>query len=123
MPFDKEIANDIISKVLTSIETIEQRAEPYHCADDFLTSPTGTTILDSICMLFIAIGESLKGLDKVTNGIIFEDHPEIPWKRVKGLRDIIAHHYFEIDAEQIYWIIDKELQPLKSALEDMKAKL
>ena len=123
MPFDKEIANDIITKVLESIEKIEQRAEPYHCADDFLVSPTGTTILDSICMLFIAIGESLKGLDKVTHGVLFEQHPEIPWKRVKGLRDIIAHHYFEIDAEQIYWIIDKELSPLKSALEDMKAKI
>ncbi|MBQ2224519.1 MAG: DUF86 domain-containing protein [Prevotella sp.] len=123
MPYDKEIAIDILTKVLHSIETIEERATPYHCADDFLVSPTGVTILDSICMLFIAIGESIKGLDKITAGEIFLSHPEIPWKRVKGLRDIIAHHYFEIDAEQIWWIIDKELQPLKSAIKDMREEL
>ena len=57
-------------------------------------SSTGVAILDSICMQFIAIGESLKGLDKVTRGELLTTHPEIDWKNVKGLRDIIAHHYF-----------------------------
>ena len=82
-------------------------------------SSTGVTVLDSICMQFIAIGESLKGLDKVTNGELLPTHPEIDWKNVKGLRDIIAHHYFEVDAEQIWWIIENELQPLKKAIHDM----
>ena len=70
-------------------------------------------------MQFIAIGESLKGLDKVTKGELLTTHPEIDWKNVKGLRDIIAHHYFEVDAEQIWWIIENELQPLKKAINDM----
>ena len=70
-------------------------------------------------MQFIAIGESLKGLDKVTNGKLLPTHPEIDWKNVKGLRDIIAHHYFEVDADQIWWIIEHELQPLKVAINDM----
>ncbi len=35
---------------------------------------------------------------------------------MKGLRDIIAHHYFEVDADQIWWIIENELQPLKKAI-------
>ena len=73
----------------------------------------GVVMLDSICMQFIAIGESLKGLDKVTKGMLLPTHPEIDWKNVKGLRDIIAHHYFEVDADQIWWIIEKELMPLK----------
>lgn len=64
----------------------------------------------------IAIGESLKGLDKVTKGKLLSTHPEIDWKNVKGLRDIIAHHYFEVDADQIWWIIENELQPLKMSI-------
>ena len=82
-------------------------------------SSTGVAILDSICMQFIAIGESLKGLDKVTKGKLLSTYPEIDWKNVKGLRDIIAHHYFEVDADQIWWIIENELQPLKMAICEM----
>ena len=99
MQFDKYVALDILNRVHISIEHIEERSQPYHCGDDFLMSSTGVAILDSICMQFIAIGESLKGLDKVTKGELLTTHPEIDWKNVKGLRDIIAHHYFEVDAD------------------------
>ena len=61
----------------------------------------------------------LKGLDKVTKGKLLSTYPEIDWKNVKGLRDIIAHHYFEVDADQIWWIIENELQPLKMAICEM----
>lgn len=108
MQYDKDIVLDILHRVYTSIEHIEERSQPYSCGDDFLMSSTGVAILDSICMQFIAIGESLKGLDKVTKGKLLSTHLEIDWKNVKGLRDIIAHHYFEVDADQIWWIIENE---------------
>ena len=119
MQNDKEIALDILHRVHTSIERIEERSQPYSCGDDFLLSSIGVAILDSICMQFIAIGESQKGLDKVTKGKLLSTHPEIDWKNVKGLRDIIAHHYFEVDADQIWWIIENELQPLKMSICEM----
>ena len=50
MQYDKEVAVDILNRVLTSIEHIEERSRPYHCGDDFLMSSTGVAILDSICM-------------------------------------------------------------------------
>jgi len=39
---------------------------------------------DSICMLLTTIGKRLKKLDKVTNGELFPEYPEIEWKKVKG---------------------------------------
>lgn len=123
MQYDKEIASDILNRVLVSIGHIEERSQQYRCGDDFLESPTGVAMLDSICMQFIAIGESLKGLDKLTKGKLLSTHPEIDWKNVKGLRDIIAHHYFEIDADQIWWIIENELQPLKNAVSEMRKEI
>ena len=107
MQYDRELILNILDRVYNSIEQIEKRSENYHCGDDFLMTPTGVTVLDSICMQFIAIGESLKGLDKITRGTLLVTHPEVDWKHVKGLRDIIAHHYFDIDADQIWWIIEK----------------
>ena len=120
MQYDRELVLNILERIQSSIEQIVERSKNYHCGDDFLLTPTGVTILDSICMQFIAIGESLKGLDKITNGTLLVTHPEIDWKHVKGLRDIIAHHYFDIDADQIWWIIEKELPSLKEAITSMK---
>jgi len=68
-------------------------------------------------MLLIAIGESLKNLDKVTDGMLLPTYPSVPWKKVKGLRDIISHHYFDIDADQIFWIMANEMTPLRSAIQ------
>ncbi len=73
-------------------------------------------LLDATCMLLIAIGESLKSLDKTTNGNLLSSYPSIPWKNIKGMRDIIAHHYFDIDADQILWIVKNEISPLKKAI-------
>ena len=85
--------------------------------DDFLGSSEGMILLDATCMLLIAIGESLKNLDKVTEGKLLPTYPSIPWKQVKGMRDIISHHYFDVDPAQVLWIVTNEINPLKAAIE------
>lgn len=74
-------------------------------------------------MLLIAIGESLKNFDKVTEKSILSTYPSIPWSDIMGVRDIIAHHYFNIDAEEIFNIIDQELEPLLKAIRYLIASL
>ena len=67
-------------------------------------------------MQFIAIGEALKNIDKITGGNLLSQYPEIDWKGAMGFRDIIAHHYFDIDAEEVFWICTNELAPLSAAV-------
>lgn len=112
----QSIALDILADIWSAIEKLEERTKSIHTVDDFLSSTSGMVLLDATCMLLIAIGESLKNLDKVTNGELLPTYPSIPWKNVKGLRDIIAHHYFDVDAAQILWIIKNEISPLKEAI-------
>lgn len=66
--YDKELACHILDQVLRSAKTIRMRFEPVESVDDFTNTPAGMEKFDSICMLSITIGESLKNLDKVTNG-------------------------------------------------------
>ena len=33
------------------------------------------------------------------------------------MRDILSHHYFDIDAEQIYWVCTNRMRPLGETLE------
>ena len=112
----KGIALDILEDILSAIEKLEERTKDIRSVDDFLGSSPGMVLLDATCMLLIAVGESLKNLDKTTDGKLLPTYPSIPWKNVKGLRDIIAHHYFDVDAAQILWIIKNEIVPLKGAI-------
>lgn len=113
----KSIALDILEDIHSAIERLEERTKRIHSVDDFLGSSEGMVLLDATCMLLIAIGESLKNLDKTTDGLLLPTYPSVPWKNIKGMRDIIAHHYFDIDADQILWIVKNEVAPLKIAIE------
>ncbi|RJP85525.1 MAG: DUF86 domain-containing protein [Desulfobacteraceae bacterium] len=47
---------------------------------------------------------------------MFDKDSEFDWKGAMGFRDIIAHHYFDIDAEQVYWICEHNLMPLSDVI-------
>lgn len=113
---NRSLALDILYDILSALEKIQERTKRIHHVDDFLGSADGMVLLDATCMLLIALGESLKNLDKVTNGELLPTYPTIPWKQIKGLRDIISHHYFDVDADQILWIVNNEIAPLKRAI-------
>lgn len=54
-------------------------------------------MLDAISMMLIAIGENFKTIDKDTDGkLITQKDPDIQWTGVKGVRDILAHQYFNM---------------------------
>ena len=72
--------------------------------------------LDGICMLLIAIGESLKNIDKITDKSLLSRYPEIDWKGAMGMRDVITHHYFDIDAEEIFWVCSRQIKPLADTI-------
>ena len=100
---NKQTALHILEKIEEAIATIQIRNQLIRSADDFLLSPEGREKLDAACMVIEAIGESFKNLDKVTNYKLLPMYPSIEWKEVKGVRDVIAHHYFDIDAYEIFF--------------------
>ncbi len=93
--FDEALVQSILILIDEAIEKIRIRTRDVDSADYFTASPEGMERLDGIAMLFIAIGESLKNIDKITEGGLLAKYPEIDWVGVKGFRDIIAHHYFQ----------------------------
>jgi uncharacterized protein with HEPN domain len=121
--FDKDLVLSILKQIYVAIEKIKQRTEFVHSSEFFTNSPEGVEKLDSICMLFMAIGESIKNIDKITSGTLLTKYPEIDWSGVKGFRDIIAHHYFDVDAEQVFWIVNHELKPLSIVIQKMIEKI
>jgi len=114
--YDKALAREILQQILQALQTILQRFEPVKSPDDFTNSPSGMEKLDSICMLLIAIGENLKNLDKVTGGSLLPCYPQVDWKKAKGMRDLISHHYFEVDADVIHHVCSNYLEPMAQTI-------
>lgn len=105
-----------LDKLLLAINRLQERTTSIHSVDDFLKTPSGMEKLDAACMVLIAIGETVKNLDKLTENKLLPLYPSIPWKNVMGIRDIMAHHYFEVDADVVFEIVNEELEPLKKAI-------
>ena len=82
--FDKELVLEILEQVSNAIHRVQTRFEPIRSADDFTNSEGGVEKLDSICMQLIAIGESLKNLDRISENHLLPEYPEVDWKKIKA---------------------------------------
>ncbi|MFH1563951.1 MAG: DUF86 domain-containing protein [Nitrospirota bacterium] len=122
--YDQELTLEVLNQIYKAAVTLLERFEPMKSVDDFTHSSAGMEKLDSICMLLIAIGESLKKLDKITDNSLLPEYLRIDWKKAKGLRDIITHQYFDVNAEAIYDVCNTKIKPIadtiKKIIEDIK---
>ena len=107
-----EMLLSTLEDIKYSLELILKRANNINSSDDFLKDENGLQKLDSIAMRLSAIGEGFKNIDKLSNNQLLIKYPNIPWKNVKGIRDILSHHYFDLDAEVIFNICKKDANEL-----------
>ena len=117
--FDREIALDCLNKIRSAVKTIIERTAAVDNPDEFLQSPDGMMRLDAICMNLIALGEAVKGLDKITHNELLPKYPHIYWNGVMRMRDKIAHHYFEIDTDVVFKTIQDDIPPMVGVIEQM----
>jgi len=122
--YETELILDILTQIIKAAKEIKNKCKYTKCVEDFCDSEIGLEKLDSICIKLIAIGESLKNIDKITDKRLLANYPQVNWKKIKGIRDFISHHYFDIDAEIIYSICDKHIdgviETLKLIQKDIK---
>ena len=107
----------ILEQIQTAIGQLKEWNADVTKADDYYLSPGGMQKLAASCMLIEAIGEGVHQIDDITEGKMFSERPEIPWEDVIGIRNHIAHGYFDIDGEVVYGVIKQDLDPLLEAVE------
>ena len=112
----EEFTLGLFQQIEESIILLQQWNKDVKEVDDYLLTPEGMKNLAATCMIIEAIGESIKKIDKKTNGELLVLRTEIPWKRVMGMRDHIAHGYFDIDAEVVFQTIKNNISPLLDAV-------
>ena len=112
-----KVVEDLLKQIRESIRHLEVWNEHLTDVNDLLSSPDGMKTLAANCMLIEAIGEGIKRIDERTNHQLLPHRPEIPWKAVKGMRDHIAHGYFDINTDFVWDVVQNDLQPLLEAIE------
>ncbi|MDP3148227.1 MAG: DUF86 domain-containing protein [Ignavibacteria bacterium] len=121
--FDNELVIDILKNIIWSLNQIDKRFAKIKSAQDFIVDDEGLEKLDSICMQLINIGEALKQIDKLTENKLLINYKEIDWKSAKGMRDIITHHYFDIDSETVFNVCTDHIPEMKKAIEQILVEL
>lgn len=80
--------------------------------DDFLKSQTLILAFERSLEI---IGEAVGQLDASFK----EDHPDIPWRKIRGLRNVVAHVYWEVDYDIIWQVVEDEIPRLKQQVDDL----
>jgi len=70
---------------------------------------------DAVLRRLEIIGEAVKHMpDKIR-----EDHPDVPWRQIAGMRDIIIHEYFGITLEMVWVVATEDILDLKTKVEEI----
>ena len=99
-----------ILNMLESIQKILDYSEKFENADNFFND---TKSFDATMMNFVIIGEMV---EKLSSDFITETENKVDWFKIKSFRNIVAHNYFGIDAEEVWQIIKTHLSDLKNNL-------
>jgi len=97
-----------LAHILESIGEIERNIQNL-TEEEFLAN---TTIQDAIIRRLEIIGEATKNLPEPFKS----EHPNIEWRKVAGLRDVIVHGYFRLSLKLIWKIAQNNIPELKKQL-------
>jgi len=106
----------IFKQIEKAIEQLQEWNNSVKSVDDYYLYPEGMQKLAANCMLIEAIGEGIHQINRITGGNLLSERSEIPWEDVIGIRNHIAHGYFDIDAEIVLSVIKNDLLPLLEAI-------
>lgn len=85
--------------------------------DYYYGTQSGMQLLAANCTLITAIGEGINRVERILPNFLKENFPDIPWHAIVGMRNHIAHGYFELDADIVFEAVKKDIPPLLDAIE------
>ena len=97
-----------LQDILEAIEKIEKYTKNFD-KDKFFRDPKTQ---DAVIRRLEIIGEAVK---KIPEGLR-KKHPEIPWKVIAGMRDVVIHEYFGVHMQRVWRTVRKDLPVLKEEI-------
>ena len=114
---------ELLNFILEGIALIKRRCSAICSADDFLFNDANLDKFEATVMRLQTIGEALKNLEKRENTFLLQVASKEYWSEIMKLRDIISHHYSDIQAEIIFSICKDEIDALEEKILQLKELL
>lgn len=111
----KKIPNVYLSDILEAITKIEK----YLSGMDRSAFLQNDAIQDAVIRRFEIIGEAVRRLDQDFR----EQFPELPWKKMVGMRDMLIHGYDEVDLEYVWKLASEGLAEVKEKVSQILSKI
>ena len=103
-----------VRHILDAIDKIEQYIQIGY--DDFMVQSHWQ---DAVIRQLEIVGEATKRLSEGLR----ESYPDVPWRRIAGLRDVLIHDYMGVDLEAVWQVTQKNIPLLKEQLREIRLKL
>ena len=104
----KRVYTDYLRDILEACEKASQFVEGL----SYETFRSDEKTQYAVVRALTIIGEAVKKVPKSVQN----RYPEVPWKMMAGMRDIVIHEYFRVDLKRVFETVRQDLPPLTSAI-------
>ena len=113
---DKDRAILTLQSIDKTIDELIVWNKNIHSVEEYYSTQTGMQLLAANCTLITAIGEGINRINRILPEYLSTAFPDIPWRAIIGMRNHIAHGYFELDADLVFAAVKEEIPILKQTI-------
>lgn len=99
-----------------SCEKIIDFTRGIYSSEEFYQDQKG---FDAVLMNFIVIGET----DSKISSDLKKQYNTVEWNKIKSFRNIVAHNYFGVDADEVWQIVDPDIPTLQKSIDEINKDL
>lgn len=110
-------AKERLADISDAADGVRRAVQALERAESEKAEDAAQLAFDALLYRLVVIGEAVKALPAV----LLESEPQVPWREIARLRDLLAHHYYRIDVQVIRRTVDVPMEQLRDAVARLTA--
>ncbi|EPE97995.1 HepT-like ribonuclease domain-containing protein [Rhizobium grahamii] len=111
-----------VERLVEYVDRMQEAAEQARTLTDDMTESAFLTDVRTqlaVTMSLVLLGEAAARIG-MSHPDFIRDHPELPWSKIKGMRNLIVHGYYCADLSAIWGTVRRDLADLISQLQSIR---